>query len=720
MAFLTVFSRLKIRTRIYVGFAVTLLLVVVLGGVGITSLKSTQESFYTFKRESGSAVENSDINTDFANLRRDVYRFGTTSNTQAITAAREAMPHIKDQLAGALRSAGTDTRKAKLETVGRMLDAYAADFDQVVSLRAGRDKAEAELAKAGKDASAAISIIVMTASMNGNQEVTALAGQVQQSFMMARLFSARFSATNDETLADGFKLNFTGFENARTSLAELLTEEEQQRYAADAGKYASIYDRTFDDFAAKSRSLQQLTLSMDTDGAAIQQNLLDIVADLTSGLATLDGEMSAVMEASVTQMIAIAAGALVLGLLIATLIFARHRAAGRGADRRHEGIGRRTFRRRAGGARSQGRGRRDGPGGRGLQAQGGRQGPPGGGRKTRRSGPQAADQQAHRRGARSRPPSTPPTKRPPPPAGKAMHALADQFEAAVGGIVTAVSSAATELEAAATTLTSTADTTQRTVRRGGVGLRRSVRQCPVGRFGRPADDGLGQRDQPPGAGFEPGIASDAVGQAQATDERIVSLSRAASPHRRRRQADLGGRRADQPPGAQRHHRGGARRRGRQGLRRRGAARSRCWPARPPRPPRKYRARSPTCRRRPSQAVTAIKAIASTIDEVSASPAGIASAVEEQGAVDRRDRPQRQGGRQGHRPGRRHHRRGQQRRRRDRRGRRSQVLVERRASSPASPTPQGARSTGSSHDGPRRLRGATDRRQGRRQHTPAGG
>ncbi|MDQ2079759.1 MCP four helix bundle domain-containing protein, partial [Xanthobacteraceae bacterium Astr-EGSB] len=298
MAFLTVFSRLKIRTRIYVGFAVTLLLVVVLGGVGITSLKSTQESFHTFKRESGSAVENSDINTDFANLRRDVYRFGTTSNTQAITAAREAIPHIKDQLAGALRSAGTDTRKAKLETAGRMLEAYAADFDKVVSLRAGRDKAEAELAKAGKDASAAIAIIVMTASMNGNQEVTALAGQVQQSFMMARLFSARFSATNDETLADGFKLNFTGFENARTSLAELLTEEEQQRYAADAGKYASIYDRTFDDFAAKSRSLQQLTLSMDADGAAIQQNLLDIVADLTSGLATLDGEMSAVMEAS--------------------------------------------------------------------------------------------------------------------------------------------------------------------------------------------------------------------------------------------------------------------------------------------------------------------------------------------------------------------------------------------------------------------------------------
>jgi methyl-accepting chemotaxis protein len=42
-----------------------------------------------------------------------------------------------------------------------------------------------------------------------------------------------------------------------------------------------------------------------------------------------------------------------------------------------------------------------------------------------------------------------------------MHRLADEFQAAVGGIVGAVSSAATELEASAGTLTSTADTTQR-------------------------------------------------------------------------------------------------------------------------------------------------------------------------------------------------------------------------------------------------------------------
>ena len=41
-----------------------------------------------------------------------------------------------------------------------------------------------------------------------------------------------------------------------------------------------------------------------------------------------------------------------------------------------------------------------------------------------------------------------------------MHRLADEFQAAVGGIVDTVSSASTELEAAANSLTSTAESTQ--------------------------------------------------------------------------------------------------------------------------------------------------------------------------------------------------------------------------------------------------------------------
>jgi methyl-accepting chemotaxis protein len=627
MASLNVLSQLRIRTRIYVGFGVMLLLVVVLGGVGITSLKSTQGSFQTFKRESGTAVENSDINTDFANLRRDVYRFATTSNAQAGTAAREAVPHIVHQLADALHSAGTDARRSKLETTGRMLETYAANFDKVVSLREGRDKAEGALAKAGNDASAAISIIVMTASMNGNQEVTALAGQVQQSFMMARLFSARFSATNDETLADGFKLNFSGFENARTSLADLLTEEEQQRYANDAKKYASVYDRTFDDFAAKSRSLQQLMNSMDTDGATIQQNLLDIVADLTSGLATLDGEMSGAMEASVTQMMAIAASALVLGLLIATLISRgivrpvsgltagmKELASGRfdvvlpGLDRKDE-VGEMAQAVEAFKLKAADKAR--------LEAE----------ERHAETARQAEDKrladarEAERRQAADEEAAA--ARR------QAMHTLADQFEAAVGGIVAAVSSAATELEASATTLTSTADTTRELT--GVVASASEEASANVQSVASAAQQmtasitEISRRVQDSSR-----IANDAVTQAQATDERINALSHAAA--RIGDVVKLITAVAEQTNLLALNATIEAARAGEAG---KGfavvAQEVKALAGQTAKATEEISTQVVDMQNQTGQAVTAIKAIASTIDEVSHITAGIASAVEEQGA-----------------------------------------------------------------------------------------
>ena len=56
------------------------------------------------------------------------------------------------------------------------------------------------------------------------------------------------------------------------------------------------------------------------------------------------------------------------------------------------------------------------------------------------------------------------------------------------------------------------------------------------------------------------IAGEAVKQAERTDIRITELLTSSRPDRRRRQADHRDRRADQPAGAQRHHRSRARRR----------------------------------------------------------------------------------------------------------------------------------------------------------------
>jgi methyl-accepting chemotaxis protein len=107
-----------------------------------------------------------------------------------------------------------------------------------------------------------------------------------------------------------------------------------------------------------------------------------------------------------------------------------------------------------------------------------------------------------------------------------MHRLADQFEAAVGGIVGNVSTASTELEAAAGTLTKTAELTQQLS--GSVAAASGQASANVQSVASATEEmtssvnEIGRHVQESSR-----IASEAVAQAHETDTRINALSQAA-------------------------------------------------------------------------------------------------------------------------------------------------------------------------------------------------
>jgi methyl-accepting chemotaxis protein len=107
-----------------------------------------------------------------------------------------------------------------------------------------------------------------------------------------------------------------------------------------------------------------------------------------------------------------------------------------------------------------------------------------------------------------------------------MHKLADNFQAAVGGIIDTVSSASTELEAAANTLTKTAETTQQLS--GAVASASEEASANVQSVASATEEMTSSVNEISRQVQESAkIAGDAVKQAQETDARINELSQAA-------------------------------------------------------------------------------------------------------------------------------------------------------------------------------------------------
>ncbi|MDC7785652.1 methyl-accepting chemotaxis protein [Rhodoplanes sp. TEM] len=108
-----------------------------------------------------------------------------------------------------------------------------------------------------------------------------------------------------------------------------------------------------------------------------------------------------------------------------------------------------------------------------------------------------------------------------------MVRLADRFEAAVGGIIAAVSSAATELEATATTLTRTADTTQQmSATVGAASEEASSNVRAVAAATNEMTSSIGEISRQVQSSSH--IAEAAVAQAAKTDARVGELSLAAA------------------------------------------------------------------------------------------------------------------------------------------------------------------------------------------------
>ncbi len=142
-----------------------------------------------------------------------------------------------------------------------------------------------------------------------------------------------------------------------------------------------------------------------------------------------------------------------------------------------------------------------------------------------------------------------------------MSKMADDFEAAVGQIVEAVSSASGQLETSAGTLTSTAERAQELATTvAAASEEASTNVQSVASATEEMASSVNEISRQVQASAR--MATDAVDQARSTNDRVSELSKAAT-----RIGDVVElintiAESDQPAGTQRHHRGGARRRSR--------------------------------------------------------------------------------------------------------------------------------------------------------------
>jgi methyl-accepting chemotaxis protein len=213
-------GRFKIGTRIYTGFVIVLVLLVLVSVAGIRGLSGAEQGIIRYADVAGDTQRLQDIQVEVANFRREVVLFIERGDLDAAGMVRKRFTGLDPELKKALEGANTPAEVREIERMIRLFKEYAANFDTLVQMQTRRQELlEGTMNPLGARIRATLTEIMATAFKEGKYDNAARAGMAQEALMLARLNAFRFLASPEAKLVETVRDRVKDF-NARVN--ELL------------------------------------------------------------------------------------------------------------------------------------------------------------------------------------------------------------------------------------------------------------------------------------------------------------------------------------------------------------------------------------------------------------------------------------------------------------------------------------------------------------------
>ena len=432
------FTNLKVGTKIYAGFGAVCLAVAILGGIGVWTVVTMGSQFHKYAEMASDTVLVGTLESEMYALRLRVNQYLAKDTKENLAAVREEFKTIRHGIDEAKKEILKPERAKLVAEIDRLEDEYLKGFDQIVALMEKRNKLVYDsLNPLGAETRKLLTAISEGAYNAKDYQSSNYALSVQENFLLARLYAAKFLDTNDEDEVGRVNKEFEDVYKSLKTLDESLENPERRKLLATAAANLPKYKQTFDQLVETIHERNKIRDEvLGKDGELIVKHAGAIKASAEADEKALENEVSAEVKANVIESSAIAIVTLAAAGFLAWIISrgitgpvtAMTQAMLRLANKEWT-------------TEVPAQGRRDEIGEMAKSVQ-----------VFKENGQQVEKMQAEQEQMKKQA-ETDKTA--------AMNKLADDFTASVGGVVSAVASAATEMQQSAQTLSATAEETNR-------------------------------------------------------------------------------------------------------------------------------------------------------------------------------------------------------------------------------------------------------------------
>jgi methyl-accepting chemotaxis protein len=492
---------LRFRGKVTLGFAVVLAITAVSMGIAYFGFERVSTGVASYRSSVSEADLARNIDRELISYRALARYYVVTGKEDDATAALAAEASLKEAIAQSLKGTVNPARRDQVTRLAGEFGIFSKLFADILKVK--RESAlvtQNQLSKSGNMFRYKLDDLPSNADDSELQQIEFGAKKVAEQFQAVTALANTFVINSDQTVANSALARLKFVEN---SMRTIPTKDDKiAQGLKEAGGLLEEYRQALTRLVENSKAIDKLVAEMNESAGAIVKGASALKADLSSDQKRLETESDAAIGDTERLIVMLAAGGFLLGAVLALLL-------GKGISRPMIEMCK-AMRELAGGNFDvvlPGLGRSDEIGEMAAAVE-----------EFKMQAIAKAERDAAAHDAQNKAASS--ARR------SELIRFADEFEAAVGAIVSNVSASAVQLEQAAGTLTRTAETTQSLSSQvAGASEEASSNMQSVATATEELStsvDEIGRRVRDSNR-----IAEAAVVQAQETDGRIGKLSRAA-------------------------------------------------------------------------------------------------------------------------------------------------------------------------------------------------
>ena len=307
---MSLFSGLKLRARIFLGFGLILILLLALSATAIVAFSTTKDNVETYVQRMDVRGQVRQVDRDALVMRRLARDYGNLGNVKDAEAAKEAAEVLRGHLAQALEAIKNPERHAGIVAVQKDFEGYWVNFNQLVSKRTEQDKLLVDvLTPTGAKINDDLSALQALAYKSGHFELLHQASLMLNHVMQARVDISLMIIRHDLSFADKAREEYAQVD---TLLSQTAAEGEAAALMAEVKPLISTYEAGFSNYAGLGGEIEVLmNKAMADQMVNLTDNTKAVVDSATSEASSIETETLETIAS--TRMFLIGAG--IVGLL---------------------------------------------------------------------------------------------------------------------------------------------------------------------------------------------------------------------------------------------------------------------------------------------------------------------------------------------------------------------------------------------------------------------